>query len=281
MASSPPPVKHPALITGPTHGIGIATAHGLAAAGHDLLLLCRNEPLGRALATTLQAAHPGVQCHVIRCDLADLDSVRAAARVVREQYAPLSVLLLNAGMAALRPQRAPSGIDLNFAVNHLGHFLLTELLRDHLAPRARVVGVASLAHYRGRLDLDAVADPLESIRPMASYARSKLANVMHCLALARRLEGSGVTAHCVHPGIVATHLLPRWLHPLQWLWRRQLFDAERGARSSLHAALDPALAGHSGLYLDEHCRQQPPAAQALDTGLQEALWDRSRAWTGA
>lgn len=183
------------VITGTTHGIGRVTALQLAQAGHDVVMLCRDMPLAERVATDIRLQSSGAAVRVVRCDLASLDSVREAASMVRAGFASIDRLILNAGMAATTRRRNARGMDLNFAVNHLGHFLLTELLRDRMTARGRIISVASQAHLRGRLDLDAVADPRERIAPMASYARSKLANVLHCFALARRLEDTHVTAN--------------------------------------------------------------------------------------
>src|SRR6185369_8038712 len=166
------------VITGTTHGIGRVTAVELGRAGHRLVMLCRDEPLAQRVARDIRA-QTGAEVDVVRCDLADLASVRAAASAVREIHGAIDRLILNAGMAATSRQRSPSGMDMNFAVNHLGHFLLCELLRDRMAQGGRIITVASRAHFRGTLDLDAVADPGERIAAMTSYARSKLANVLH------------------------------------------------------------------------------------------------------
>jgi NAD(P)-dependent dehydrogenase (short-subunit alcohol dehydrogenase family) len=138
--------------------------------------------------------------------------------------------------------------------------------------------VASLAHTYGRLDLDAVANPAERIGALPSYARSKLANVLHSLALARRLEGTTVRANCLHPGIVATNLLPRWVQWLQRLVRGQMLEAQRGAQTTLRLALAPEHADSHGLYFDENAHPKLPSARARDVALQEALWQRSLQW---
>lgn len=222
---------------------------------------------------------PGAAVDAIHCDLASLDSVRQAAATACGRYACIDRLILNAGMAATSRSRSASGMDLNFAVNHLGHYLLTELLRERMAAHGRIITVASLAHFRGRLDLDAVADPRERIRPTASYARSKLANVLHSFALARRLAGSTVTANCLHPGIVATHLLPGWVRMILRVVRGQMFDAARGARTTLQLALSPDMERSSGQYFDENAAPQAASKIACDVALQDALWERSLAWT--
>jgi NAD(P)-dependent dehydrogenase (short-subunit alcohol dehydrogenase family) len=143
---------------------------------------------------------------------------------------------------------------------------------------SRIITVASLAHYRARMDLDGVADPHERISLLASYARSKLANVLHSFALARRLEGSTVTANCLHPGIIASNLLPRWMLYLLGLVRGQLFDPARGAQTTLRLALSPDQGAANGLYFDEHARPKQASALACDTTLQEELWQRSVEW---
>jgi NAD(P)-dependent dehydrogenase (short-subunit alcohol dehydrogenase family) len=269
-----------AVITGTTHGIGRVTALEMARAGCRLVMLCRNEPLARDVAAQIRSATPQARVDVLACDLAHLPTIRRAALVLRERFGPIDRLILNAGIATTSNQRTAAGLDLNFAVNHLGHFLLVELLRDQMAAGGRIITVASRAHFRGRLDLDAVAGPAEKIRATASYARSKLANVLHSLALARQLDGSGVTANCLHPGVVATHLLPPWVQRIQRLVRRQMFDEQRGAQTTLHLALSGNVAPCNGVYFDENAQPRPPSKLAQSVELQDALWHCSRGWVG-
>ncbi len=148
-----------------------------------------------------------------------------------------------------------------------------------MAADGRIITAASCAHFRGRLELDAVADPRERISPIASYARSKLANVLHSFALARQLAGSGISVNCLHPGIVATSLLPGWVRIIQRVIRGQMFDEARGARTTLHLALSPDIAHVSGQYFDENAMPVPASPLAQDVALQEALWQRSLQWT--
>jgi NAD(P)-dependent dehydrogenase (short-subunit alcohol dehydrogenase family) len=268
------------VITGTTHGIGRITALELARAGHVVAMLCRDPDAAQNVTAQILAQCPQASVHLVHCDLSDLDTVRGAAAFVRERFGPIDRLILNAGMAARSRQRTATGMDLNFAVNHLGHFLLAELLRERMAAGGRIITVASLAHYRARLDLDAVADGRERISLLASYARSKLANVLHSLALARQLEGSGVSANCLHPGIIASNLLPRWMLYALGLIRGQLFDPARGARTSLHLALTPDLGEANGIYFDENAREKAASALARDIQLQDDLWRRSLLWAG-
>jgi retinol dehydrogenase 12 len=274
-------VSELAVITGTTHGIGRVTSRELARAGKTVVMLCRDVTAADAVRAEIGRHAPHARVEVVRCDLASLASVREAAAAVRRDYPPLGLLVNNAGMVSTRRRTSVDGFELTFATNHLGPFLLTALLSDHMATGARIVMVASRIHYRGRLDLAAVTNPRAHYGATAAYAQSKLANVMHTFALARRLAGTGISVNCLHPGVVATNLLPRWLRVIKPLITRVMFDAERGARTSIHLALDESVAGVSGRYFDE-C-QVPRAASALanDVALQESLWSKSAAWTGA
>src|SRR5262249_51635676 len=140
---------------------------------------------------------------------------------------------------------------------------------------------ASKVHYRGRLDPESVTDATVQYRAIAAYAQSKLANVMHSLALARRMTGTGISVNCLHPGVVATNLLPRWLRVIKPLLSRVMFDAERGAGTTLFLALDPGVAGVTGRYFDEYQQPRDVSVPANDVALQEWLWKMSARWTGA
>jgi len=274
-------VSELAVITGTTHGIGRVTSRELARAGKTVVMLCRDLEAARAVRTEIMQHAPRARVEAVRCDLASLASVREAAAQVRRDFPPLGLLVNNAGMVSTRRRASVDGFELTFATNHLGPFLLTALLSDHLDRGARIVMVASRIHYRGRLDLGAVTDSHARYRATAAYARSKLANVMHSFALARRMAGAGISVNCLHPGVVATNLLPRWLRAIKPLITRVMFDAERGARTTLHLALDPGIAGQSGRYFDEYQRPRTASALANDVELQEVLWKMSAAWTGA
>ncbi len=269
-----------AVITGTTHGIGTVTSLGLAAAGYAVVMLCRNVPAATTLAQHIGLQTPRSEVAVVPCDLASLASVRAAAREVRERYPRIDRLINNAGIVSTRHRFSVDGHELTFATNHLGPFLLTRLLLPALAPTARVITVSSKVHYRGRLDLDRVDDRRARYSSVAAYSRSKLANVVDTLALARRLGSSGITVNCLHPGVVATHLLPGWLNLIRPLFRRSILTPEQGARTSLYLALDERAGALHGQYLDEHQQVQPAAVAAQDRLLQEQLLARSARWTG-
>lgn len=270
-----------AVITGTTHGIGRVTSRELARAGKTVVMLCRDVTAANAVRDEIRSHSPRGTVEVVHCDLASLASVREAAATVRRDYPRLGLLLNNAGLVSTRRRTSVDGFELTFATNHLGPFLLTALLSDHLDKAARIVMVASRIHYKGRLDLDAVTNARARYGATAAYAQSKLANVMHTFALARRMAGTDISVNCLHPGVVATNLLPQWLRLIKPLITKVMFDAERGARTSIHLALDPSVAGMTGRYFDEYQVPRAAATLANDIELQESLWKMSAEWTGA
>ncbi len=270
-----------AVITGTTHGIGRVTARALARAGYRVLMLCRNAVLATDVAAGISRETPGARVEVVPCDLAVQASVRTAAQQVLEQSAGIDLLINNAGIVSSRHRMSVDGYELTFATNHLGPFLLTQLLLPRVHDGGRIIHVASRVHFDGHLDLTDIRNPAARYRPIAAYARSKLANVMHCFALARRLQGRPITANCLHPGVVASNLLPKWLQIVKpWITPVTL-DNERGAQTTLYLALSPDVAGRSGLYFDEHQAVQPAAAAARDLAAQERLWEASERYTSA
>jgi NAD(P)-dependent dehydrogenase (short-subunit alcohol dehydrogenase family) len=270
-----------AVITGTTHGIGRVTSRELACTGKTVVMLCRDVAAADAVRDEIRRHAPGARVEVVRCDLSSLGSVREAAAAVRRDFPPIGILVNNAGMVSTRRRTSAEGFELTFASNHLGPFLLTALLSDHLDTAARIIMVASRIHYRGRLDLAAVTNARARYGATAAYAQSKLANVMHTFALARRMAGTDITVNCLHPGVVATNLLPRWLRVIKPLLTRVMFDAERGARTTVYLALDQSVAGITGRYFDEYQLPRDASPLANDVELQESLWRMSAEWTGA
>jgi len=271
-----------ALVTGTTSGIGRVTAESIAAAGHELIMVCRNTARADAVREEIAARTSNGNIHVVHCDLASLASVRACAAEVRRRWDRLHVLVNNAGTMTTRYQRSPEGLELTFAANYLGPWLLTRLL---LAPlqaagesdgQARIVNVASAVHRRGVIDPDALGrETADGFSGMKAYARSKLGNVMATLSLAERLAGTPVTANCLHPGVVATNIVGD-TNPLLRIGMKLVgplfLDPARGAATSVYLALSDAVDGVSGAYYDEKQRRQPPAAAAQDQAARDALW---------
>jgi NAD(P)-dependent dehydrogenase (short-subunit alcohol dehydrogenase family) len=268
------------VITGPTHGIGRVTAQAMAVRGYRVVLACRNEPLGETMATRL-----GHHASAVACDLGDPANIERAAGRILEGCDRLDVLVNNAG-AMLLDNRRIDALDAMMAVNHLGHFHLTRRLMPLIeaTPGCRVVVVASAAHRSARLSLD---DPLAVRQPaggFAAYGRSKLANVLFALALARRLEGTGRTCNALHPGVVYSNFMSAaggWLALFGPLIRPFVMDEQRGAATTVHVATAPELNEVNGAYFDARIVPSSPASLARDVELQERLWVASEAAVAA
>jgi retinol dehydrogenase 12 len=273
-------MKPIAVITGTTHGIGLVTTRELAKAGFAVVMLCRDLEAAARVRQSILDVVPQAEVRNVRCDLANLASVRESAAAVRRDFGRIALLINNAGMVSTWRRQSAQGLELTFATNHLGPFLLTQLLLDRMTDDGRIVNLASRAHYKSRqFDLSRVDAPRAGYSGTAAYAQSKLANVMYTFALARRLAGvSRVTVNCVHPGVVASNLLPPWLRLIKPLLSPNIIDVERGARTTLYLALSNEVAGVSGRYYDEHQKEQQASAIARDERLQETLWEASERW---
>ncbi|HEU0035029.1 MAG TPA: SDR family NAD(P)-dependent oxidoreductase [Kofleriaceae bacterium] len=272
------PTRPVIAITGANIGIGRAVASQLAARGARLRLLCRSLAKATPVVDELRGITDDVVA--IECDLARLASVRAAAATLLALDEPLHVLVNNAGVAGQRGLTA-DGFELHFGVNHLGHFLLTQLLLPRLrssAP-ARIVHVASGNHYRaGAIDWSAVRRPTASLTGLPEYGVSKLANVLLSVELARRERDRGITTYAVNPGRVASNIWQRVPWPIRPLFRLTMKSTTDGAYSTVRAASD--LAG-SGGYYDHRARERAPNPLALDPALAAELWSRSAEWVRA
>jgi retinol dehydrogenase 12 len=269
------------LITGGNTGIGLSTATALARDGGRVYIACRSAAAGEAAVERIKAASGSADVRLLMLDLASLSSVRACAAEFLALDEPLHVLVNNAGVGGQRGLSA-DGFELHFAVNHLGHFALTQLLLDRLAasgPGARVVNVSSEAHYNARgIDFAAVRRRTATFAGVREYAVSKLCNVLFTQELARRLDGTATTSYALHPGVVASDIwrrVPRLARP--FITRRML-TTEQGAVTSVYCATSPAVAGDSGLFYDK-CAVRPPSAAATPE-LAELLWKYSGEWTG-
>jgi NAD(P)-dependent dehydrogenase (short-subunit alcohol dehydrogenase family) len=270
------------IVTGANTGIGKVTARELAREGARVFLACRSEEKTAAVIAEIRNEIPDARVEYVHLDLADLASVRACAEAIIARELPIHGLINNAGLAGARGLTR-DGFEMTWGTNHLGHYLFTRLLLDRLrqAGRARIVNVASDSHYNARaIDWSALNQPTRSRTGLPEYAVSKLANVLFTKELARRLEGSGITAYAVHPGVVATDV---WRHvpaPLRWLIKKFMITPERGAEASLRCAIDPALADQTGRYYGVGGVEKPPHRLANDLELATALWAKSAAWTG-
>jgi len=267
------------LITGANTGIGRATALALGKRGATLYLACRSEAKAAPVIEEIKAAGND-DVHFLALDLGDLASVRAcAASFLAKEDRPLHVLLNNAGLAG-HQGTTKDGFELTFGVNHLGHYLLTELLLERLEASApsRIVNVASKAHYQASsIDWDALRKPTKTTTGLDEYQVSKLCNVLYAKELARRLEGTGVTTYSLHPGVIASDVWRKVPWPIRPLMTAFMKSNTDGAKTSIHCATSDAVSGESGLYYDE-CKVKDPLPLALDTALADELSKRSAAW---
>jgi NAD(P)-dependent dehydrogenase (short-subunit alcohol dehydrogenase family) len=267
-------------VTGASSGLGRQTALALARMGATVALLCRSPERGEQARAQIAAATGSADLHVVACDHANLDSVRAAAGELLARFDALHVLVHNAGLMLMQRRITVDGLEETFQVNHLGAFALTALLRERMqasAP-ARVITVSSVAHRMARLDFD----DLQSERlydGFSVYCRSKLANVLFTYELARRLEGSGVTANTLHPGLVRTrfgHDNGRAMRAFMTLSQLPPFamSPRRGARTQVWLASSPAVEGESGRYF-VRCRARRSSRTSYDPHAQRRLWEAS------
>lgn len=264
------------LITGATSGIGKATAHSLADMGATVIILGRDRGKGDGVVRDIGAATGNLSLEFIGCDISSLDSVGRATAEFRDKYDRLDALVNNAGMASYDRKLSADGYELTFAVNHLAHFLLTTRILDILiesAP-ARIVVVSSTKHYKGHIDFDDLMGE-KRYTVMRSYSQSKLANALFTFELARRLEGTGVTANCLCPGYVRTSLQKRALRGFHRLVDVALGafkkSPERGARTSVFLASSPEVEGTTGMYFTG-MKTRAPSREARDEAVAARLW---------
>jgi retinol dehydrogenase 12 len=268
------------LVTGGNTGIGLATAKSLAGRGGRVHLACRSRDKGEAAVAGIVGATGNDAVAFLQLDLADLDSVRAAAQRFLALGEPLHVLINNAGVAG-RQGLTSDGFELMFGVNHLGHFAFTTALLGCLTDsRARVVTVASDSHYQAKgIDFEALRRRGRGITGMHEYAVSKLCNVLFSQDLARRTDGTGVTTYVLHPGVVASDIWRRVPGLVRPLLTRRMLTTDQGARTSVYCATSPELAARTGCYYED-CKELAPSPVAT-AELGRQLWERSEAWTQA
>jgi NAD(P)-dependent dehydrogenase (short-subunit alcohol dehydrogenase family) len=268
------------LVTGATSGIGKATALGLARQGARVILVARNPTKGEATQQELQTLSGNTAVDLLFADLSSQASVRELAAAVTEHYPQLHVLVNNAGVFMLKRRETVDGLEMTFAVNHLAPFLLTQLLLERLkasAP-ARIVNVCSGAHTSGRIDWQQ-SQLQHGYQVWRAYAQSKLAMLLCSYELARRLEGTGVTVNCVHPGFVFTNMGmnnvgPRTQAVARVILARLGASPERGAQTSLYVATSPAVERVTGCYF-ARCKPVRSSAGSYDEAAQRRMWEES------
>jgi NAD(P)-dependent dehydrogenase (short-subunit alcohol dehydrogenase family) len=270
------------VVTGANSGIGRATATALAGAGARVVMTARSRPRGESARAAVREASGSDAVDLCVFDLGDLSSVRAGAAELLAMTDSIDVLVNNAGLVLTDRSVTVDGYESTFAINHLGPFLLTNLLLDRLQSDtpARVVNVASTAHRSARHGMP--FDDLQAERRysgMRAYGESKLANILFTTELARRLEGTGVTANCLHPGTVATGYAADGDARGFLAWgikviRPFILTPEKGSRTSVYLASSPDVGAVTGRYF-VRCRPRTPSAAARDAAAARRLWEVS------
>lgn len=269
-----------ALVTGANSGLGRIIARELARRGAHVFLTCRTHARAQSVLDEIRALPGSGPVESLELDLEDFASIRRCAQTFLARELPLHILVNNAGLAG-RGGLSASGFEIAFGVNHVGTFLLTQLLLDRLGQSApaRIVTVSSVAHYKPRtIDWGAVRRPKTTFTGLHEYAVSKLANVLFTAELGRRLQGTGVTTYAVHPGAVATDVWRNVPWPFRALIKYFTLTPEQGAQTPLYCATDPGAGSETGLYY-ANCRPVQPSAAATSLELAAELWRRSEAWT--
>ena len=272
------------VVTGATDGIGRVTARALAERGAEVILVGRNAAKGAEVCKAIQRSSRNSRVRFEQADLSSQAEIRALAERLAGGGAAIDVLVNNVGAMFTSRRESADGIEMTFALNHLGYFLLTGLLLESLKARAaaRIVNVASEAHRSGRMNLE---DPQGTRRYKAwsAYAQSKLANILFTCRLAALLEGTTVTANCLHPGFVASRFGQNngWLFStfLKGLMRLSAIDVEAGARTSVHVATSADVEGVSGRYFDKS-REAASSLASRDEQTAQRLWELSESLTG-
>ena len=271
------------VITGATSGIGTEAARALAGMGARVVIVARDLDRGAITREDITGSTGNPNVEIVRCDLASQHEIRSLASELSATLPRIDVLINNAGLTMAERRLTEDGIETTFAVNHLAPFLLTNLLIDRLeaGTPARVVTVASDAHRGAALDFDDLSAE-RGYSGWPAYCRSKLANILFNSELARRLQGSGMTANCLHPGVVATGLGrggPLLIRAFQSVARPFLLSPERGSDTIVYLASSREVEGASGGYYEKR-RRVEPSAEARDRSAAERLWRASEELTG-
>jgi NAD(P)-dependent dehydrogenase (short-subunit alcohol dehydrogenase family) len=273
--------KKIALVTGANSGMGMASARMLARKGYFVLMLVRSEKRGNEAFNMLNEEQPGC-FQLILCDLSDLQSIRRAAASIGETYEKIDVMVNNAGVITTQRELTKEGLEMQFGVNHVGHFLLTMLLLQKLQKGSRIIQVASGAHKWGDIYFEDLS--LEkSFRPFKAYGQSKLANVLFAKELSKKLAPYGITVNSCHPGAVATNMgvnretgfgrgITKLLKPF-------FRSPEEGASTAVYLATDPSVEGITGEYF-YNGKPGKVSRKARDEELSQKLFQWTEDFTG-
>ncbi|XP_024292228.1 retinol dehydrogenase 12-like [Oncorhynchus tshawytscha] len=266
------------IITGANAGIGKETAMDLAKRGGRIILACRD--LGRAEAAQREIIEKSGNTNIVtrKMDLSDTRSIREFAELINREEKQVNILINNAGIMMCPYSKTADGFEMQFGVNHLGHFLLTFLLIDLIkrSRPARIINLSSMAHKWGWIQLEDINSE-RSYHSRRAYGQSKLANILSIRSLAKRLKDTGVTVYAVHPGIVRTELKRHMNLALLISWkivRPFTKTIVQGAQTSIYCAVEPELETESGGYYSD-CKPSSCTRAAKDDEMAQKLWELS------
>ena len=265
-----------AVVTGANSGMGMATTKALLNEGATVIMLCRDEKRGtEAYQKMIQDGNS--RTYLILCDLGDYDSIRTFVREVKERFGRLDILVNNAGFISLDRQETKEGLERQFGINHIGHFLLTTELIDIMPPGARIVNVASGAHKTGKIHFDDI-NLHKGFNVFKAYSQSKLANVLFTRELARRIASRDITVNCCHPGAVATNMgINRetgFGKTITGLLKPFFLTPEEGARTAVFLATDESVKDITGEYFYK-CKIAKSSKRSKDMELAKKLYEFS------
>jgi NAD(P)-dependent dehydrogenase (short-subunit alcohol dehydrogenase family) len=268
------------LITGGTSGVGEVAAETLAQMGARIILVARNKSRSDATLVRLRRSGPGVAHSVYFADLTRLAEMKRLAADIADREPLIDVLINNAGALFGTRRLTEDGLEYTFALNHMAYFVVAEGLRERLAASgaARIINTASAAHQGATLDFDDLQSA-KNFRAMRAYGRSKLCNILFTRQLARSLQGTNVTANCLHPGFVATRFADEsggLISRFAWFAKLFAISPAEGAQTIVYLASSPEVVNVTGQYFYK-CRPITPSAPALDDRAALALWERSAA----
>jgi NAD(P)-dependent dehydrogenase (short-subunit alcohol dehydrogenase family) len=268
------------VVTGASSGIGKETAKGLAKLGANVVMVCRNRERGQQALSEIKKTGDDQKIELMLCDLSSQKSIREFASDFKKNHASLDVLINNAGVLNRYRSETVDGLEATFAVNHLGYFLLTNLLLDVIkksAP-ARIINVSSAVHKYVAIDFDDLQNE-KNYRGFGAYSKSKLANVLFTYELARRLEGTRVTANCLHPGGVGTNIFNTLPKVVEAIIKLVAISPEKGAETSVYLASSPEVEGVTGKYFVKKSATRT-SASSYNEDTARRLWDVSAKLTG-
>lgn len=279
-----------AIITGANCGIGKITAKEFYRIGARVVMACRDiqkaEEAAQEIQKTVTSANdsePVGQIVIKKLDLSSFTSIKQCAKDILQSEQQINLLINNAGIMMCPQSKTEDGFEMQFGVNHLGHFLLTCLLLPRIlqSTPARIVNVSSLAHERGRMHFDDL-NMEKNYAPFQAYAQSKLANILFTKQLADRLKNTGVNVYAVHPGLVKTEIgrhfgdtiFPGFRSLIKIALFFRLKTPEQGAQTSIYCSIDEQLADESGLYYSD-CKKTTPSGKATNSEDAATLWEKS------